>query len=231
MNRTVQAFRLHLITWRVLVGWPWGILLASFAVNLLIFAAIGDQGPDENVTGGLLTIYVVAFATFVSLITQVFPFALGLSLTRRSFYLGTGLLVLVEALVFGVAIYLCKIVEDATAGWGLSLRFFGLPFVAQEGALLQLLVFTVPFLLVGFAGMLGGTIYLRWGTNGLFTLAVASIVVVGGLVALLFWQRQWAAVGSWFADQSAVALFAGWPVLLAAVLAGAGFLTIRRATV
>lgn len=230
MNRSVQALRVQLLGWKPLVAWPWGILLAAFAVNLLIFAAIGDQGQDENTTGGLLSVYVVVFASFVQLIAQVFPFALGLSLTRRAFYLGTGLLVVAVALVFGAGLALGKLTEDATDGWGLSLRFFGIPFLAQDNPVLQILVFSVPFLLAGFAGMLTGTIYQRWGPNGVFTLTVASIVVVGGLVALLSWQRQWAAVGSWFADQSALVLLAGWPALVAAVLAGAGLLTIRRAT-
>ncbi|MPZ64244.1 MAG: hypothetical protein GEU83_01510 [Pseudonocardiaceae bacterium] len=70
------------------------------------------------------------------------------------------------------------------------------------------------------AQLIASTVYLRWGAKGIFTLAVASIVVVGGLVALLSWQRQWALVGNWFADQSAVVRLAGWPALLAAVLAG-----------
>lgn len=59
---------------------------------------------------------------------------------------------------------------------------------------------------------------------------LGSIVGVGGLVALASWWELWGAVGNWFAAQSTVALLVGWPALLAAVLAGAGFVTIRRAT-
>jgi len=37
-------------------------------------------------------------------------------------------------------------------------------------------------------------------------------------------------VGQWLVDQPVVSLVAGWPALLAVVLAAAGFLAIRRAT-
>ena len=57
-----------------------------------------------------------------------------------------------------------------------------------------------------------------------------TLFAVGLLAVLITWQRQWPAVGNWFADQSALTLFAGWPALLAVALAGAGFLIIRRAT-
>lgn len=230
MKRSVQAMRLHLLTWHTLVAWPWGIVLAAFAVNLLIFGTIGDQGQDENTTGGLVSIYVVVFASSVQLIVQALPFALGISLTRRAFYLGTGMLVLAQALLFGAGLTLCRLLEDATGGWGMSLRFFGLPFAALDNPVLQVVVFGAPFLLVGFAGMLAGTVYQRWGTNGVFGMILGSIVGVGGLVALASWWELWGAVGNWFAAQSTVALLVGWPALLAAVLAGAGFVTIRRAT-
>lgn len=207
-----------------------GDLLTSFLINLVIFRAIGDQGQEENTTGGLVTIYIVVFAVFIQLVTQGFPFALGLGVTRRSFYLGTALLVLGKAVVFGVGLYLFKLVEDATDGWGTSLRFFGIPFLAQDNGMLQILVYTVPFVLAGFAGIAGGVIFQRWGANGVYTLILVSIIVSGGIVALITWQQQWMELGNWFAGQSAVALFAGWPILITAVLAGAGYATIRRAT-
>lgn len=230
MNRIAAASRLHLISWHGLVLWPWGILLSSFLINVVIFAAIGDQGQGQNTPGGLVSIYIVVFVAFVQLVTQGFPFALGLSVTRRSFYLGTALLALGQAVLFGFGLYLFKLVEDATDGWGLSLRFFGIPFLTQDNGILQILVFTVPFVLAGFAGMVGGVIFQRWGTNGVYTLMLTSIIGTGGLAALITWQQQWMELGNWFADQPTLTLIVGWPILIAAALAGSGYAAIRRAT-
>ena len=129
-----------------------------------------------------------------------------------------------------VEIYLFKLVEDATDGWGLSLRFFGIPFLTQDNGILQTLIFTVPFVLAGFAGMVGGVIFQRWGTNGVYTLMLTSIIGTGGLAALITWQQQWMELGNWFADQPTLTLIVGWPILIAAALAGSGYAAIRRAT-
>jgi hypothetical protein len=230
MNRVLPATRIQLVIWPALVGWPWGIMASSFLINLAIFAAIGDQQPDGSQTGGLLSIYVVVMISASQSITQFFPFALGLSLTRRTFYAATTLLLVAESLLFGVLLYLCKLIEQATDGWGLSMRFFGLPFMDSDNPVSQILIYMVPFTVLGFIGIFAALVMKRWGINGLYVLGIATLFVVGLFVVLISWQRQWPAVGNWFADQSALSLFAGWPALLALVLAGVGLLTIRRAT-
>jgi hypothetical protein len=86
-------------------------------------------------------------------------------------------------------------------------------------------VYAVPFLVLASGGIFCAVVVKRWGLNGVFTLLVASVLVIGGLVALATWRGWWGAIGHWLAGQSSLSLLAGWPVLLAA----AGFLTIRRA--
>jgi hypothetical protein len=230
MNRVLSVTRFQLVTWPATLGWPWGILAASFLVNLGGFAAMGDELPDGRQTGGLLSIYVVTLIAAAQSITQFFPFALGLSVTRRTFYAATALLLIAESLLFGVLLYLLKLIETGTGGWGVSLRFFGLPFMGDDNPLAQILIYTVPFLVLGFIGIFTALVFKRWGMNGLFTLAVSTLLVLGGLAVFLTWQRHWPAIGNWFADQAPLSLFAGWPALLALLLAGAGLLIIRRAT-
>lgn len=107
-------------------------------------------------------------------------------MTRRSFYLGTSLLLLGLSLVFGFMLYVGTLVESATGGWGMSLRFFRPPFLAVDGGGLgQVLALAVPFVLVGAIGMVLGVVYQRWRGQGLYTAALVSIVVVGGAVALV----------------------------------------------
>jgi hypothetical protein len=230
MNRILSVTRMQLVTWPSSFGWPWGILLSSFLVNLVVFFAIGDNIEGGPKTGGVLSIYVVVLIGASQSITQFFPLSLGLSVTRRTFYLTTALLLVAESLVFGVLLYLLKLLESATDGWGISLPFFGLPFANDDNLLLQILIYAVPFTVFGFIGICSSLVYTRWRLNGLFTLLVASLVVLGALVAFITWQRDWPAIGHWLTNASALSLFAGWPALLALVLAGLGWLTIRRAT-
>ena len=57
--------------------------------------------PDGRATGGVLSLYITFGVGYLQTMTQLFPFALGLSVTRRAFYAGVVLLVVVEALGFG----------------------------------------------------------------------------------------------------------------------------------
>jgi hypothetical protein len=230
MSQVLRVVRVHLVNWRPMLAWPWAILGVSFAVNLAIFGAVGGQLPPGTVTGGLGSIYVVALIVCAGWISQVFPFALGLSVTRRTFYAATALLLLAGSVLFGVALYLISLVERATDGWGMSLHFFALGFMGRHNPAAQILLYVVPFLVLGFIGIFAAVVFKRWGVNGLFALLLVTIVVLGGLVALVTWRRGWPAVGHWFTGQSVVTLMAGWPALLAVVLAAGGYLAIRRAT-
>ncbi len=126
--------------------------------------------------------------------------------------------------------YMLSLVERATDGWGVSMRFFGLEFMGNHNALLQISMYVVPLLVFGLIGIFTGHIHQRWGTSGLFTLGVGALLAFGGASALVTWSRHWSAIGHWFADQSVVVLLAGWPMILAVLLAAGGYLTIRRAT-
>ncbi|MDR7303458.1 hypothetical protein [Haloactinomyces albus] len=85
-------------------------------------------------------------------------------------------------------------------------------------------------LLVSFIGMFCGVTFKRWGVTGMYTLAVTSLFVFGGLAVLVSWRYWWGEIGAWFVDQSSLSLLAGWPALLTLVLAAANLLVLRRAT-
>jgi hypothetical protein len=230
MNRLLTAVRIQLVGWQMIVM-PCVILATTFLLNLAIFTLIGKDIPGGPKTGGALaSAYLVLLIQSGVLMTQQFPYALGLSLTRRTFYAATALLLAAQALVYGVLFYLLKLVEDGTAGWGISMKFFGLPFLVQDNPVFQILIYAVPFLVLGFIGVFAGAVFKRWGLNAVFALGVVTAAVLGAVVTLVTWQRWWPAIGEWLVDQSPVSLFAGWPALLAVALAGAGYLTLRRAT-
>ncbi|MBA8823688.1 hypothetical protein FHX42_001017 [Saccharopolyspora lacisalsi] len=229
MNRILATARVQLAAWPSTLGMPWLVLGGAFLVNLMVFALINTSNEDAH-TGGLVTFYVVVLVAYVVTMTQYFPMILGMSVTRRTFYLATCLMALVQSLGYGAVLTVLELVESATGGWGVSLPFFGVEFLQQSNVLLQLLAYAVPTLLVSSLGMFFGVTFKRWGVIGMYTLAIASLVVFGGLAVLVTWLRWWGAIGAWFADQSSLALLAGWPALLTLVLAAVNFLMLRRAT-
>ncbi|GIJ78550.1 hypothetical protein SAMN05443287_109106 [Micromonospora phaseoli] len=229
MNRALTVARLQFVDWPSVVAWPWGILALSFVINLALFASMNENVDVEPTTGGLLSIYVVMFVACVSSITQDFPFAIGLGISRRSFYLGNVLQYVGQAIAYAAVLYLLAMAEQATDGWGIDLRFFGLPFLWVEHPVLRFLGFAIPFLLLGFLGIAIAVVFKRWGVNGMLTLSTVALVGLGGLAVLATWLRWWPAIVGWFADQSGAALLVGWPALLTLPLAVLSYLAIRRA--
>jgi hypothetical protein len=227
-NPILRVARLQLVGWPYGVLWPWGILALSFLVNLAIYASVDDARGSW--TGGLASIYVVQLVGFLQLFTRGFPFALAMSVTRRSYYLGTWLYSVLQAAAFGAVLLVLRLVEDATDGWGLSLHYFGLGFPRNDDLVLQYLGYVVPFLLMAALGACFGLVMERWRYNGLFTLTAVSLVLGGLAVIVVSRAGWWSAIGGWLTDQSATSLFAGWPLPFVVVLALLGYLVIRRAT-
>lgn len=227
MSRVLSAARIQLVTWPTTLSWPWAILASSLLINVLLFASIGEI-PDNTTTGGLASIYVMTFIASMVMIGQDFPFAVGLGLTRRNFYAGLSLLLLVQSLAYGAILYLLKLVEAGTGGWGITLRFFDLPFLGDHNPAVQILIYATPFVALCFLGTCLALVHKRWGANGIFALLLATVLLLGGLVVLVSWQRWWGAVGQWFTEQTPLGLFVGWPALIAAALGGTGYLMIRR---
>ena len=142
--------------------WPWIILAISFFANLAIFG-LTDVPVADRQTGGIASLYGVAIFANLSLWTQVFPLAMGLSSTRRSFFQGTCLYVLGQSVLAGVVLTALHAIEAATDGWGVHMRFFGPWFLDRGNPVELFLTYTVPFMCVSALGMIMGTVFARWG--------------------------------------------------------------------
>ncbi|MGJ7906751.1 hypothetical protein ACOQFL_09745 [Actinopolyspora sp. H202] len=230
MRRLLNVSRIQLVNVPVMLGLPLLVLGLAFLTNLAIFAMISDSAQaSEPVSGALMSIYFVLLSVHLQTMTQVFPFAAGLSVTRRTFFGATTLVVLGQSLLYGVLLTLLKLIEAGTDGWGLGMRFFGIPFLVRDNPLLQLLIYTAPFLLLSFIGVWVGLVFKRWGQLGVYTVVIST-----GLLGVLFaflatWRGWWGSVGAFFVEQSPLALLFAYPLGLAVVFAAAGYLTIRRA--
>src|SRR3954453_22885699 len=165
MNRILGAARMHLAHPLLSLGIPWLIVGTSFAINLAIWgvAGVGDETNGDAVTGGLASLYVTVGVIFIQAVTQMFPFAMGLSLSRRDFYLGTALTAVVQSIGYGLALTVLAAIEDATAGWGMRLDFWAPGALDVGNPALQFLVFALPMLAFAFLGMAIGVVFKRWG--------------------------------------------------------------------
>jgi len=230
MNRVVAAARMQLVHPLLSVGVPWAIVGSSFAINLAIWE-VGDvaaHSPGDGSTGGLAALYITVVVGFVQAVTQFFPFATGLSLSRREFYLGTALLAAVEAVAYGIALTVLTAIENTTNGWGVRLHFWTPGVLDLGNPLLQFLVFAVPMLACAFLGMGIGVVFKRWGAAGLYALTLGTLLI-GGLAAIwITWRTAWGDLGSWLADSSVTSLTVLFPAVLAVALAALAYLGLRR---
>ncbi len=229
MTRVLAAARLHSLNPLLTIGIPWGIVLLSFAINLALWGTIGigEENPGAF-TGGVLSLYVTVLVVFVQSVTQLMPFAMGMSLSRRTFYVGTAVAAVVVALVYGTALSVLTSLEDATAGWGVGLQFWAPAGLDVDNPALQVLVSGVPMSAAAFLGIAVGVVMKRWGQTGLWSLLIGALVVSGGLAILVSWRRAWGDVGTWLVDQSTFTLAVTIPLALVLVTAALSFAGIRR---
>ena len=229
MNRVLSAARLQLAHPLVALGVPWLVVASSFAINLAIWelADIAAQ-PDSTYTGGLASLYIAVVVVFSQTMTQMFSFAMGLSLSRRTYYLGTATAALAQSLGFGVALTMLDVVEDATNGWGVGLQFWAGGGLDVGNPLLQVVIFTVPMLAACSIGMGIGVVFKRWGAAGLYSLGIGSLLLGGLLAALITWRTAWTDLWSWLTERSVESMTITLPLVLTLALAGLTYLGLRR---
>jgi hypothetical protein len=230
MNRVLAAARLQLVHPMAILGVPWMVGALSFAINWAVWRIVDIRSleGEDGFTGGVLALYITVLIVFVQAVTQLMPFAMGISLSRRSYFLGTCLVGVGMALGFGAILAVLDAVEAATGGWGVGLQFWTPPPVDVDGFLPQVAVSGAPMLALIAAGVGMGVVTKRWGPNGVWGLIIGGIVVLGGAAVLVTWMRAWTDLGRWLIDQSVMTLAVGLPLALAFVLALLAFAGIRR---
>ncbi|MFC4779122.1 hypothetical protein ACFO9Q_20205 [Paenibacillus sp. GCM10023252] len=228
MNKIHAVIRMYArdhFTWFIL---PWGILLSSFFINIIIAALINE--PAGMKTGGIASIAIYLLIAGIMVIPQTFHYAIGLSVRRKDYYVGTGAMFLFVSLFSGILISLLAVVErDFTNGWGVKLQFFNMPFLESIGVLGSILFYTILLLSMFYLGMSISSIHRRFGRTGLYT-----FFGIGLLLSTIF--SYMAGVYGYWNDlfngllqmtmMDVILLLA----VLTAVCAGATYLMLRRAT-
>jgi hypothetical protein len=228
MNRVLAAARLHLIHPLVILGIPWLVVAISFAINLAVWHLTPAGEQDGGFTGGVAALYFTVLVVYAQAVTQLLPFAMGVSLSRRTFFLGTALVVVVQALFYGAVIALTVALENATGGWGAGMNYWAPAFFEVDNFGLQVLASGAPMLAFAFIGVGIGVAHKRWGQAGTWGLIIGTMVLFGGLAILITWLEAWNEVGTWFADQSVTTLTVVIPVIVALVAGLVSYPGIRR---
>ena len=226
MSNVINVARYHLVDRLTYLIGPWAILAFVFFVNLLITE--GQGGPDP--TKALVVIYLYFFALGLMSIGRSLPFGLALGASRRSYYIGTTLLAVAVAAVYGLALALLQVAERATHGWGVSLHFFQVSFILTGPWYLTWLTSFVGLTLLFFYGMWYGIVFARWARVGLVAFIIGQVAVIRAWILVATWAHSWPGVGHFLIARNAAGLTGVLGALALALLVG-GFAVMRRLTV
>jgi hypothetical protein len=226
----VKVARYHLADRLSYTALPWGVLAINFAIYLAIAASAGRGGSIQIPSANIAAIYLFFFLAGVLSIGRSLPFAFALGVGRRSYYAGTVLLAVSLAAVYGLALAVLQIIEQATDGWGVGLHFFRVAYILPGPWYLTWLTSFVLLALSFVYGMWCGLVYRRWNLLGLLAVITALAIVLGAGVVITSHAHAWPAIGRFFTTLSAAGLTGLLAALAVALLAG-GYATMRHVTV
>jgi hypothetical protein len=231
MTTWIKVARFHLVDRFSYTAMPWAALAIAFVINLAIAdAERGGGGSTQIATGAVAAIYVFFFAVGILNISQSLPFAFALGVSRRSYYVGTVMLAVSLAAVYGLALALLQVIEQASDGWGVALHFFRVGYILPGPWYLTWLTSFVLLTLTFVFGMWVGLIFRRWGMLGLLACALPPVAALVVGIVVISNAQAWPSIGQFFTTLS-TAGFTGLLAALAVVLVGGGYATMRRVTV
>lgn len=207
---------------------PWGILATSFVINAIIAMLLG--GSVAIYTGGLASIYIYMLVVGTLIIKETFPFAVGFSVRRIDYFLGTMAMAVAISAAYALLLSLLSLIEDnLTNSWGVGLHFFHLPYWSSSSFIGQ---FWTDFIVMLFCFVLGfapASVYRRFGLVGLYSFfGVIAVVATAGTI-LATYRQWWGDIFNWLGQWSAVQ-YAWWLVPVTLVGALGSYALLRRAS-
>ncbi|MFW2513813.1 ABC transporter permease [Demequina sp. SO4-13] len=235
--RIWDVVRLHVANPVPTLVVPWVITAAIFAVNLAIWLMVANAaGGVENLepdafqyNGGISWIVVFMMVVAVQAMNLTFKFALGFSVTRRDYYLGSVLYFVLLSLLYSTGVTAIAAVERATDGWGLGATFFAPWGLAGESLMTVWFLYLMAMLLFFFLGAAVATVWVRWGPYGLYAFFIGLAALLVGAGWLVTTTDSWGDVGEFLTGTSLVAI-AAWTAPVTLVCGVVGHLFLRRST-
>ncbi|MGN6326907.1 ABC transporter permease [Pseudolysinimonas sp.] len=234
-SRIGSVIRLYFANPMTIAVTPFIVLAAIFLLNLAIWAIVVISSPGKtdfaegfSYSGSTAWIFFYMAVVAIQAMNNTFRLALGYGATRRDFSLGSSVVFVAMSAVFTATITVLGLLERATNGWGLQGRMFTPVYFGENWGERIAVIFCL-FLFFTFTGSAFGSVFVRWGRNGLLIFGgiLLAIVVLAGLVIALL--DAWSAFGRWL-DASLPLGLALWSLVPTAVFAVAGFLILRGAT-
>ena len=212
---------------------PWLILLSSFLINLVIGYFLRNVEDSGITTGGLMSIFVYMFFAGLFVLYQTFPFALGFSVRRTDYFLGTTAMVGLTAFSVSLLLIVLGLIEQATGGWGVKLNFFHMPFLEEMSVFGKFLLYFWTLLHLYAMGFVITSIHRRFGRNGMYIFFLALFLIVSAIALYASMQNWWVQLYEWVTQFSFVQIFNGlmlWEAGLSIVYLIITYLFLRRAS-
>lgn len=237
-QRIWRVVRLNVVNKWTVIWVPTMIMFFIWLVNWLIWWIIwGATSPADRAdamdgtqwSGGAFYIFVYMLVVGIQVISATFPFALGYSVTRRDFALGSGVTFLLLSAGYAIGFTVLSAIEEWTNGWGLGGHLFTSVYFAGESLAGRLFIVFAAMLFFFAVGAFAASLFMRWRMNGILVAAAALILLLVGVIALITFTDSWPAVGSWFVANGPVGVTA-WLLLPTAASAVAGYAVLGRAT-
>lgn len=230
MSNIVNVARMQLINKWTFLGIPMIVLVSSTALTLAIWAMIPKQdGVTTLISGSGQAVMWYFLALGIQSLTYTFPFSQAMSVSRRTFYLGTLGLFAAIALGFAILYYVLGLIETATNGWGMGGQLFALGWIAENNAVIQVLFYFVLMVLLFMIGFWFATVYLRWKTTGMLVTWISLGLLLVAFIGFLTMNEMWMDFWGWLGGFTVPGLLIGLSGLCVLLAAGS-YLTLRRAT-
>ncbi|WP_417217549.1 hypothetical protein [Arthrobacter sp.] len=233
----VKVVRLHFADPMRLLGVPLTIFASTTAVCVVVMLLIrafvpGDsaefsegfrynQAPLWCFAGYFVSVGAFAYA-------RTMPFAMGMGATRRQYWAGTAIALVVESVYIGASMTIFLALEKVTGHWFSGTHMFDV-YVMGNGSFRD--IFLMGFgisMFTLFAGTMFASVFVRWNQKGVL-LVVFGIVAVALLLAWVLLSLGVDVVSFFSVD--IVARIAVGMIVLGLLSAAGSWLVLRRAPV
>jgi len=236
-RRIIKVMRLHLVNRLTYVGIPWIItgiaLVISIVVALLISASVPEADRQSALQGmgyswAVLSPLWYLAVVGVQAVSAVFPFALGFSITRREYALGTLLTYVVIAVFNATGWAILTELERALNESGVVFHHFTALWFGEVGAgTVWLSLFTLQLLIFAVTSAFGA-VYARWRAMGMLVLWAVVALAVVGIMAFAVLTGAAPPILDWLLGMPTTNFFAAL-VIPAALAFALGWGALRRA--
>ncbi|CAH8705164.1 hypothetical protein M5W83_13550 [Paenibacillus thiaminolyticus] len=229
MNRTAGVLKMHLRDKWTWICIPWGIMLFSFIINLVIGLSI-EQGNKPFYTAGIASIYVFMFIAGTFTLAHTFPYALGMNIRRQDYMLGTIAMSAIISAGTSLLLAMLTFMESLSGGWGVRLHFFQLPYWSDGPVIQQIGMAFLLLMHLYYFGFAISSVHRRYRAAGMYVLIIVSFAVLSVLSLALSYYEGWKALWDFFLRYSA------WELVLmtvpfTVVYALISFVLVRRSTI